>query len=309
MSEQLNTIQDFASKLRSKKTGTGQPNELKVDPHFEEDPEAAKVIEFAIKRRKNLLLVGPTGCGKSSLAINVMARLKETAEIFSCDGETCTDNLIGKPWAIIDDKGKGKTVVAPGAALRAYKEGKILLLEEVDHAIPDILASLHRIMETQSEFYISNIGDEEVIQKHRDFSVIATANTIGTGEDTYLYAGTKPLNMAFMNRFSLTFRMGYIDKSREIKVLKNRTGIDDTIAQKIVYTANDARDASDPSRINGAPGSAKLGATISTRDTIEWADAIVGMSLEPVKAAEYAFLNRISEIDRDVIRTMITNRF
>lgn len=309
MSTKINDAQDFAASLRSKCQSTGKLDKLKVDPYFEEDSEVAQVVEFAIKRRKNLLLVGPTGCGKSSLAINVMARLHERGEIFSCDGETSTDNLIGKPWAVADTGGNGKSVVAYGAALRAYKEGKILLLEEVDHAIPDILASLHRIMETHSQFYVSNIGEEEIIPKGKGFCIIATANTIGTGEDTYLYAGTKPLNMAFMNRFSLTFKMGYIDDVKELKVLKNKTGIDETIAKRIITAANDTRDAADPTRISGAPGSAKLAATISTRDTIEWADAIIGMSLEPKKAAEYAFLNRISDVDRDTIKTFIENRF
>ncbi len=306
MSQELNEAHDFAASLRKKGTVTDQ---LKVDPHFEEDPEIAKVIEFAIQRRKNLLIYGPTGCGKSSLACNVMARLKETAEIFSCDGETSTDNLIGKPWAVTDKNGKGRTIVALGAALRAYKYGKILLLEEVDHAIPDILASLHRVFETQSDFYICNIGEEETIPRNQTFCGIATANTIGTGEDTYIYAGTKPLNQAFMNRFSLTIKMGYIDAARELKVLKNKTGIDEDTAKKIIAAANEVRNAADPSRIGGSPGDADIAATISTRDTIEWADAMLGMSLSYMTAAEYAFLNRISESDKDVIKTAIENAF
>lgn len=310
MSKNLIDAQDFAASLRARnKKNTGNIDELKIDPYFEEDPEATKVIEFALKRRKNLLIVGPTGCGKSSLAINIMARLKISADIFCADGETSTDNLIGKPWAVQDENGKGRTIVAFGAALRSYSEGNVLMIEEVDHAIPDILASLHRIMETHSDFYVCNIGEEEIIPKGKGFCVIATANTIGTGEDTYLYAGTKPLNQAFMNRFSLTFKMGYIDAAHELKVLKNKTGIDEDTARKIIAAANDARDAADPTRINGAPGSAKLAATISTRDTLEWADAMIGMNLDYMSAARYAFLNRISDIDTDVIKTFIENRF
>ena len=289
----------------------GDLDELKVDPHFEEDPKTAKVLEFAIKRRKNVLMVGPTGCGKSSLAINVMARLNERGEIFSCDGETSTDTLIGKPWITKDsDTGEGITVIAYGAALRAYKLGKCLLLEEVDVAVPDILASLQRIMETQSKFYICNIGIEEVIPRDKNFLVIATANTIGTGEDTFMYAGTKPLNMAFMNRFGLTIKMDYLDKDREIKVLMNKTGIDKNIASSLVDVANDVRDASDPSRIasSSTPGGQRLVTTISTRDLLEWSDAIVGMSMTPDEASEYAFLNRNSETDRDIIKTFISNR-
>jgi len=308
MAPKLTEATDFAASLRTKASSTGQPDELMVDPNFVEDPVVAKVVEFAIKRRKNLLLVGPTGCGKSCLAINVMARLKERGEVFSCDGNTSTDELIGKPWATTNDKGTGITVTVPGAALRSYKNGKILLLEEVDMAVPDILSSMHRMMETNQKFFVCNVGTEEIIPKHKDFAVVGTANTIGTGEDTFMYAGTKPLNQAFMNRFSLTVVMDYLPPAKETEVLVNKTGIDKTMADRLVKVANDVRDAANPKRIKGAPGSAKLAATISTRDCLEWADAIIGMSMAPKEASEYAFLGRISEIDADMIRTFIQNR-
>ena len=304
----LAKAQDFAAELRAKnKQPTGTLEELKVDPHFEEDPAAAKMVEFAIKRRKNLLIVGPTGCGKSCLAINVMARLKEKCEIFSCTGETSVDELIAKPW-IVEQDSQSITVVVHGAALRAYKDGKGLLLEEVDFAVPDMLAGMHRIMETNSMYYVCNVGAQEVIAKHTGFFVIGTANTIGTGEDAFRYAGTKPLNQAFMNRFSYTIRMDYLDKKRELKVLKNKTGIPEACARQLIEAANDARDAADPTRISGAPGSQRVMATISTRDLLEWSEVIVGLGLTPIEAADYAFLNRINDADRDIIRTFIQNR-
>jgi hypothetical protein len=53
----------------------------------------------------------------------------------------------------------------------------------------------------------------------------------------------------------------------------------------------------------------RITCVISTRDLLEWADLIVGMNMEPVTASEYAFLNRISEADRDIVSKLITNRF
>ena len=308
MSAKISEAIGFAASIRNKINTAGDPDEMVVDPNFEEDPIIAKVVEFAIKMNKNLLIVGPTGCGKSCLAINVLARLKERGEVFSCDGEVSVDNLIGKLLVTVDKSGASITSPAPGAALRSYVEGKKLLLEEVDMAVPDILASLHRIMEINQKFYVCNIGAQEIIPKHKSFSVIATANTIGTGEDHFMYAGTKPLNAAFMNRFSLTVKMGYLPKAKEIKVLTNKTGIDQATATKLVDVANDVRDAADPKRLKGAPGAARLVSVVSTRDCIEWADAIVGMGLRPKEAAEYAFLGRTSDGDQDIIRTFISNR-
>jgi cobaltochelatase CobS len=303
LNAELNKVQDFAASIRKKVTATGALDELKVDPFFEEDPVAARIVEFAIKRRKNLFVVGPTGCGKSSLVINVMARMKERAEIFNCNGETSIDELVAKQWL----EG-GATVVKYGAALRAYKEGKLLLLEEVDFAASDMLASMHRIMELNQQFYVCNIGPQEVIPKHQAFAVISTANTIGCGEDTFMYNGTKPLNQAFMNRFSLTVKMGYLESHKEVRVLMAKTGIQEAVAKVLVFTANDVRDAADPTRVSGTPGSQSIAATISTRDLLEWADAIVGMQMTPMEAAQYAFLNRINDTDRDIIDTFIKNR-
>lgn len=301
---------DFAAKLRNESGQTGGADELKVDPHFEEDPKAAMLLEYAINNRKNILMVGPTGCGKSSLAINVLARHKRKAEIFSCHGETSSEGLIGKPWVAKDpDTGEGITKVAYGSALRAYKYGKVLLLEEVDMAIAGVLASIQRIMEVQSDFYICDIGEEEIIPRNKQFSVIATANTIGTGEDDFMYAGTNALNLSFINRFSVRYIMDYLPKAKEIKVLINKTGIEESIAEKMVRVANDVRDAGNPKRIAAGtvPGGTPLVSVISTRDLIEWANMTVSLSLGIKEAASYAFLNCMPESDQESVHKFLDN--
>lgn len=305
MNATINSVQDFATSLRSK---SKPPTDLVVDPFFEEDPTAAKVLEFAIKRRENILLYGPTGCGKSGMAINVMARLKEQAEVFSCSGETNTDELIAKPW-VITEGGQSVTIIAYGAALRAYKDGKGLLIEEVDFAVPDVHAALHRILETNSPNYVCNVGVQEVISRNKNFFVIATANTIGTGEDTFLYAGTKILNEAFKNRFTYTVKMGYIKADLELKVLQNKTGVQKAVAEKMIQVANDIRDQADPTRVGGVAGAQTVACALSTRDLLAWAKIVVGLTMDPKEAALYAFLHRTNAADRDIIKTAIDNLF
>lgn len=301
MSEHLNEALEFASSIRTKATAAG-PDAIAVDPLFEEDPKAAKILEFGIKRRKNVLIVGDTGCGKSSLAINVAARLGEKIEPCNLDGETSTGNLIGDV-ALTQKDGQTVTQVVHGAALRAYKDGKILLLEEVDFANPDILASLHRLMETQSGFYVCNVGGSgEIIKRHPLYCVVATANTIGTGEDSFVYSGTKPLNQAFMNRFSLTVRMDYLPADKEAKVVAAKSGLKVQLAKDLVDCAVEVRTA------RKSASNRQLTATISTRDLIEWAGLINGTKFNPLEAAEFCFLNRINEADRDVIVDFIKNR-
>jgi len=294
-------ILDVASSLRTKVNNIGQPDELKVDPHFLEDEHASKVIEYGIKRRKNILVVGPTGCGKSSLAMNVAARMKERLEIFSCSGETSVDELIGKPWKV-EKNGLSVTIPVYGAGVRSYKDGKGILLEEIDFPNPDIHASLHRLLETSQSFIHVNIGEPEVIQRHKDFFVIATANTIGTGEDNFLYAGTKVLNAAFLNRFSYTVVMDFLAPDKEKKVIMDKTGLPSIIASQLVQVADEARTKQ---RVDAVD---RIAAVVSTRDLLEWAGAIVGMDMHPREAAQYAFLNRMAEADREVVRLIVENR-
>ena len=246
-----------------------------------------------------MLVVGPTGCGKSSLVINVCARLRERLEIVSMDGEVSTDNLLAKMLLTVEN-GKEVTQVAYGPALRAYKDGKGLLLEEVDMGNADVLASMHRILETQSGFYTCNVGAQDSIKKASTFFCAATANTTGWGEDTFIYAGTKPLNQAFMNRFSLTVKLNYLPKAKEIDVLVNKTRIPKQLAEKMVTVAGEVRDA----RTKAVD---RVASVISTRDLLEWADMVQGMNMRPTEAAEYTFLNRAPESDAEIMRRFISN--
>jgi len=308
-----NNAAAIAANLRNKNGGskTGDLDELKVDPHFYEEPKAVVLLEYAINRGKNAILVGPTGSGKSSLAINVLARMKRKAEIVSCHGETSSDTFIGKPWLATDPvTNETITKVLYGAALRAYKYGKTLLLEEVDVALPDILASMQRILETKTEFYNCDIGEQEIVPKHKLFNVIATANTIGTGEDAFMYAGTKPLNLSFINRFCPRILLGYLNPAKEAEVLVNKTGIDRAMANKMVQVANDVRDAGDPKRIAAGtvPGGTPLVSVVSTRDLIEWADMVTDLGLSVKEAAKPCFLNLMPEADKNSVQKFIDNR-
>ena len=303
----------LSAKLRTKKVNsTGDKDELKVDPHFFEDPKAAQLLEYAITRGKNAIIVGPTGSGKSCLALNVLARLKRKAEIVSCHGDTSSDNLIGKPWLVTDPaSNEVVTQVSYGSALRAYKDGKTLLLEEVDIATAEVLASLHRILEIKTEFYICDIGEQEIITKSKLFGTIATANTIGTGEDDFMYAGTKPLNMAFMNRFCPRIKLDYLPHDKEVTVLVNKTGIDKNVADKMVAVANDVRDCSNPKRIAGgmlSPGTSPMVSVISTRDLIEWGDMVTELSFSLREAAKFCFLDLMPDADQESVEKLMDNR-
>ena len=299
MSE-LNELESFAEKIRPKATiNSTLSGASKVDPFFQEDPVVARLIKYCIKKGKNAYIWGHTGCGKSQIAIQVAAKLGIRLVPFNCHTETSPDNLIGT----ITRNEKGALTVLYGAAVQAYKEGYGLLLEEIDHANADILAALHRILETNSDYYVMNILGEELVNKRKGFFCLATANTPGTGEGTYLYPGTKPLNSAFMNRFPVKLKMDYMKPALEAEVLMKKTGVEQVYAKAMVDFATTARSA-----LLATTASSSIATPISTRDLLSWAELIV--EGEDFKgAAEIAFLNCVNSGDREVLGRFVENAY
>jgi cobaltochelatase CobS len=299
----LQTALDLASSLRKHKAEPDALDAVQVDPFFIEDPKASAILDYAIRRRKHVYVFGPTGCGKSSFLINVAAKAGRRMEIVSMDVESSKFDIIGKLVIETNEKGESVTAVTLGPVLRAYAEGKILLLEEVDMGNPDVLAGMHRILEQQSNFVTVDIGKPITVKRHPDFQCWATGNTSAWGEGSFLYAGTKPQNQAFMNRLNLTIEMDYIDPYNEIKVVHSKTGLDTNVAREMVLAAHDVREGQKST-------SDRIASVISTRDLLEWAEMVQGnANISAKEAAEVCFIQRMAENDREIVRRFISNRF
>ncbi len=108
-----------------------------VDPDFYEDPKIVNILEFCLQERKNLMLVGPPGIGKSSIVLNVAGRKGMAVEYYGCSGESNTDQLIGTPSATLID-GVKVPVAVFGAAVLAFKHGSVLLMDEADFITPEV---------------------------------------------------------------------------------------------------------------------------------------------------------------------------
>ena len=64
-----------------------------------------------------------------------------------------------------------------GLAYKAFKNGGLVCLDEVDLSDASVIAGAGNALENQ--FY--TFGNSETIERHRDFYLIAWANTRGTG--------------------------------------------------------------------------------------------------------------------------------
>ena len=120
-----------------------------------------------------LLLTGPTGAGKTSLVLQVAARLNWPVQEVTCHGRMELSDLIGQFMLI-----QGETRFVHGPLSVAARDGHILVLNEMDVMDAAELAGLNDIVEGAPLVIAANGG--EVIRPNSKFRVIATGNSAGS---------------------------------------------------------------------------------------------------------------------------------
>jgi nitric oxide reductase NorQ protein len=96
------------------------------------------------------------------------------------------------------------------------------------------------------------------------------------------YIGTNPMDKAIRERFTRTIRLTWPPMKAEAKVLRNRTGVDQDVADKLARFARDVR------------RNPKVGCTPSTRQLLVAAqDAKEGLPIQ--EAVLYSIINDLDE--------------
>jgi cobaltochelatase CobS len=278
-----------------------QPYIPKVDPHYSLDTEIAEPLAFALSEKGNdhVLMVGPPGCGKSSLAMMLAAITDWEMVRFSCSEETRLHLLIGQ-WVTVGDQ----MVWVDGYATDALRNGKILLEDEADFMRPELRGALHPILEhdgtqTLQQFH-PKTGKSflEVVERHPDFRWISTANTIGLGDDSFQYHGTQFMNAASRDRYAIIMEMNYMDAEDEAEIVVNKTGIDEDTALQMAKVAAGMRELKVQKETDYICG---------MRRVLAWGKyhRLFEPRGEAYKAVKLALLNFAAPKDREIILKMI----
>lgn len=210
-----------------------------------------KIVEKVIQSKMfyPMFITGLSGNGKTMMVEQVCAKQKREMYRVNITIETDEDDLLGG-FRLVN----GETVWFDGPVVQAMETGGVLLLDEIDLASNKIMC-LQSVLEGKGVF-LKKVNRH--VKPVHGFTIFATANTKGQGDELGKFVGTGFLNEAFLERFPVTVEQKYPSKSIETKILrrfwKNQKNVIDetaeTITENLVMWANITRESFENGAIN-----------------------------------------------------------
>jgi MoxR-like ATPase len=173
---------------------------------------------------EHCLMVGGAGAGKGEIAYQAAMALGipfYTLDQGSLSQQTPVSSIIGY---------MNSTGNYVGTTFRqAFEHGGLIFLDELDNAAPTCIASINAALAVREGQTIGFPGGQ-MVPRHKDFRVLAAANTFGRGPDR-TYAARSRGDAATWDRFAI-LKLDY-DNALE-DVLCRRTGLDEEICLRVV---------------------------------------------------------------------------
>ena len=259
---QSEKLKNKEKEVKEKKQSSSSPSEIKKEREEVESeylvPEVKNWVETnsikAMKQKvKNWLslkypihLIGPTGCGKTILALQVAKELGRPVVWINGDESVSTTDLIGGYSQVetttlrdkyihnvFKDKDILKAEWVDNPLTLACKYGYTLVYNEFSRSkavANNVLLSIFSegILELPTQF-----GEERYVKVHPEFRVIFTSNSVE-------YAGVHQAQDALLDRM-VGIHMDYYDQETEAKIIASQAGIKEAQALPIVNMVRSLR--------------------------------------------------------------------
>ncbi len=193
-------------------------------------------------------LSGPTGCGKTTLALHIAYLLGRPVVLINGDEEFSTSSLVGGEFGyrkrkVVDrfvsrvyksDESLTKTWI-DDRLTTACKHGFTLIYNEFTRSRPEANNVFLSVLEERMLELPSAAQDGNYIKVHPDFSAIFTSNP----EE---YAGVFRSQDALLDRM-ITISMGQYDEKTEVEITQAKSGVSYATAEKIVRLVRKLRES------------------------------------------------------------------
>jgi cobaltochelatase CobS len=286
-----------------------QPGEVKLSRRVNRHPDCQQsnpdyIPEEMLLRRllgwwygfrgKALGLSGETGTGKTELALFIADKLNEPLYIIKVHPALMPEDLEGSKELVCTS---GGIISKPslGLAAKAYRNGGLLLLDEVDKSNSALGCSIHGLVENKP-WPIEQFGI--VLNAHPYYRCMGTANTMGEGGHERYHTSTR-MDQALRSRFGwLTTH--FPTKVREMAILDKKFPMfPQAMKRNMVELANAYRDALlGPAQQNGTRDGNidnPINAVFSTRTLVEWAKGTMAFGKKALwsESLDFAFQGSI----------------
>ena len=233
--------------------------------------EELKKIILAHSVRKNILIEGEVGVGKTTLAQAVSLDYGSQFFRIDCSEETLTHNLIGyfDPPLVIA-KGYCEDSYVYGPLATAMMKGGCLFINEINR-MPE---STQNILLTALDEKILEIPKLKTIQANENFFVIATLNPSA-------HVGVTVLGEALKDRF-IWIKLDYQKPEEEVEIIKKEVNFNGeihelaTISQEIIQITRGITSIQRGSSVRGAIDLAALISQYEDKnDPRNWIEAAI----------------------------------
>lgn len=190
------------------------PDASYAKKHITRDLNAGKseyeIFDYAMANKCNVLIEGPSGAGKTNASIAYASKKQIPFYSVASNAGVDPSQLFGR---YIPDEVNGGFEWVDGAVTSIVRHGGVLLLNEINFMPERISTVLFSLLDSRRSITLMD-HKSETIKAHDDVLIIADMNPG--------YEGTRPLNKAFRNRFSIQMVWDY-DPKVENKLVGSKT--------------------------------------------------------------------------------------
>lgn len=209
--------------------------QTEADPFYVVEDKTKKLVEYVLSASTeepvNVLVSGPTGAGKTALAEWMGHNYDRPVFIQDCASVREAKDILGFKDFVKDADGNSRLEwVKSGLVQAMATPGAIVVLDEINRTHPSVQNCVLPLLDHRRRIWIDDL--QETVHVAEGVVFIATINKGAQ------YTGTWNMDAALENRMDYQLEMDYLPAAKEVEVLVHKTGIDKSVAKRLVEVAN-----------------------------------------------------------------------